>query len=293
MKHKTTLTLALLGEITTDVKEMKDRMERIDDRLSDRERREICDWIEHTNPVTIHHQACKTHEEHTCQWIRRVDQWKDWLSLERRLIWIHGIPGAGKTILASYLIEQTIRHCNDQKSDRDACLYYYCSFTHGQGEQRSEALSFMRWIVGQLCRRSSHIPLGIENLHRQNTTLSLATLREALQSLLARVNVLYIIIDAVDESNPRKDLLDLIHDLVTQPNYGNIQLLVTSRRYGDIEGVLRPLSEPTLPMSNSIVDEDIRAYVEASMRRTRHFMRWPEQFLRETIDTLAQGAQGM
>jgi hypothetical protein len=73
-----------------------------------------------------------------------------------------------------------------------------------------------------------------------------------------QLDVLYIVVDAVDESNPRDDLLDLIQKFVTLPKYKTIQLLVTSRRYNDIEEVLRPLSEPSLPMSNSIVDEDIR-----------------------------------
>jgi hypothetical protein len=144
MQHKTTLTLALLGEITGDVKEIKSTIERVHDRLTDTDRRKMCNWIEFTNPTQMHHQSCKNHKEHTCQWIQRVDQSQDWLHLQRRLIWIHGIPGAGKTVLASYLIQQTIAYCEKLQTDRVACLYYYCSFRHGQGKRQDETLPLLR-----------------------------------------------------------------------------------------------------------------------------------------------------
>lgn len=293
IQHKTTLTLALLGEVTSDVKEIKSNVERIHDHLTDTERRKMCDWIEHTNPTTIHHQSCKNHEEHTCQWIHRVEQWRDWLRLQRRLIWIHGIPGAGKTVLASYLIQKTIAYCEKQKTDRVACLYYYCSFRHGGEEQRDEAIPFLRWIVSQLCRRSDHIPYNLAPLYRHNSIPSLQALMEALKELLERLDVLYVVVDAIDESNPREELLGLIQDIVTQPTYGKIQVLVTSRRYADMEGVLRPLSEPTLPMSNSIVDADIRTYATICMKRNKHFLRWSEQLRNDILESLVQGAQGM
>jgi hypothetical protein len=293
MKHKSTLTLALLGEITTDVKKIRSKINQVHDQLDDDKRRKICDWIELTNPSTIHHRARRNHENNTCRWIHRVGQWNDWLSLQRRLIWLHGIPGAGKTVLASYLVEQTIAHCKKQNDDRIACLYYYCSFTHGQTEQRNEALPFLRWIISQICRKIDYVPSELVALHRQNNEPSFEVLKRTLRALLKHFDRLYILVDGVDESSPRDDLLELIQDLVTRPDYGKIQLLVTSRRYADIEGVLRPLAEPTLPLSNSIVDEDIRAYVKASIQRNKHFTHWPRPLLGEILESLVRGAQGM
>jgi len=293
MQHKSTLTLALLGEITSDVKQIKSTVEQVHDSLTETARRKVCDWIEHTNPTSIHQQSCKNHEEHTCQWIHRVDQWNDWLQLQRRLIWIHGIPGAGKTVFASYLVQQTIEYCENLKNDRAACLYYYCSFRHGQEERRDEALPFLRWVVSQLCRRGKFVPADLVSLHDQNSAPSFQALKKAFQQLLAHVDVLYIILDAVDESSLRDSLLELIEDIVTQPSYGKIQLLVTSRRYMDIEEVLRPLSEPTLPISNSLVDADIRTYVENIIQRNKTFAKWSAKLRSDIIESLVQGAQGM
>lgn len=293
IQHKTTLTLALLGEITNDVKEIKSTVQKIHEDLTATDRRSICDWIEHTNPTPIHHRSLKNHEEHTCQWIHRVDQWKDWLHLQRRLIWIHGIPGAGKTVLASYLIQQTIEFCERRSSDRVTCFYYYCSFLHGHEKRRDEAIPFLRWIVSQLCRHIDCVPPRLISLYYKNHTASLQELEDALQELIASFDVLYIVVDAIDESSPRDDLLRLIQDMVTQPNYAKIQFLITSRRYGDIEEVLRPLSEPTLPMSNSIVDSDIRIFVDTMIKQNKSFTTWTGKLREDVAESLAQGSQGM
>lgn len=202
-------------------------MEQVHDRFSTSDRRKICAWIEQTNPTLIHDQSCMKHEEHTCQWIHRVDQWNDWLHLQRRLVWIHGIPGAGKTVLASYLIRQAIAHCEKGSTDRVACLYYYCSFRHGQEEQRDEALPFLRRIVSQLYRRNDHIPTNLVSLYRQNIAPSLQALKVALEEFLVHFDVLYIVIDAVDESNPRDSILGLFEEFITQPKYRKVQLLAT------------------------------------------------------------------
>ncbi|KAH7379601.1 hypothetical protein BKA66DRAFT_550433 [Pyrenochaeta sp. MPI-SDFR-AT-0127] len=293
MQHKTTLTLALLGEITTDVKEIKRTITQVHDRHTAADRRKMCDWIEQINPTLIHEQSCQRHEKRTCEWVHRVDQWNDWLHRQRRLLWIHGIPGAGKTVLASYLIQQTITYCESQLSEQTACLYYYCSFRHGQEERRDESLPFLRWVVSQLCRRTDHVPPEMISLYRQNSIPSSQPLMDALSKLLAHFQVLYIVIDAVDESNPRDDLLRLIQTITSHPKYAKIQLLVTSRRYADIEEILRPLSEPTLPMSNSVVDVDIRAYIDTTIQQSKCFSKWSSELQKDIVETLAQGAQGM
>lgn len=257
------------------------------------ERQKICDWIEHTNPTTIHNQSCKHHEALTCEWIHRVDQWQDWLSRQRRTIWVHGIPGAGKTVLASYLIQQTIKHCESLQNNRIACVYYYCLFRHGQGERQDECGPFLSWIVSQLCRKANCIPQNLVNFHQQSCSPDLDALKDALVALLRGFDYVYVVLDAADESFPREDLLALVQDLATHPNLENIQLLVTSRRYADIEKILRPLSEPSLPMSNSVVDSDIRIYATAILARIDRIRNWPDDLKRDILEGLVHGAQGM
>ena len=264
------------------------RIEKSSNSFSDAEKGKACKWIEHTNPTSNHDDACKLHESDTCRWISRVEQWSQWLSRHQRMIWIHGIPGAGKTVLASYLIEHVKAHCKALQSDRSICLYYYCSYIHNQDETKP----FLRWIVSQLCRRFNYVPLSAATSYRSNQEPSLEDLEDTLKDLFSYLDVLYIIVDAVDESIPREDFLKLLQVLACDPAFTKIQLLVTSRNYADIDSVLRPLAGTTIPMSNAVVDEDIRIYVNVSLQG-HNFKRWPKDLCTEVEESLVRGAKGM
>lgn len=75
---------------------------------------------------------------------------------------------------------------------------------------------------------------------------------------------MYVLLDAVDESMPRGNLLKVVRDLSTDQRLDNIQLLVTSREYIDIETVMSSLST-SLYMSTGLVEEDVRIYVQSQL----------------------------
>ena len=238
-------------------------------------------------------------DDQTCGWILRQQEWDDWVNGAHRLIWVHGIPGAGKTILASYIIEQATSVLSNRQVT-SACLYFYCSYRHG-GDQTT---SFLRWVVSQLCRQLNRIPQEISELHQKNAELTVAQLTNALATLLGEIGLVYIIIDAIDECNTMSDIqavdapgmrvefLQLLHTLLTLLEYAKIKIIATSRNYVDIEEVLRPLSAP-VSMSNPLVDEDIRTYVNTQLQTNNRFRRWPLPLLREIKDALVEGAKGM
>src|SRR5437016_2855733 len=82
-------------------------------RLAEAERREVYKWLEAIDPSSLHHRACDQYEAGTGDWVLRSDDWKAWISGQKRGLWVHGIPGAGKTVLASHLIETVKAHCKD------------------------------------------------------------------------------------------------------------------------------------------------------------------------------------
>ncbi|ENH64983.1 hypothetical protein FOC1_g10000519 [Fusarium oxysporum f. sp. cubense race 1] len=60
----------------------------------------------------------------------------NWLALSVRCLWVHGIPGSGKTILTSWLIETVKDQCKKVSTVNAPCTsaYYYCYFSHHQDE---------------------------------------------------------------------------------------------------------------------------------------------------------------
>lgn len=220
----------------------------------------------------------------------RIPQWPLWIEGKHRCLWIHGIPGAGKSILASYLAEVIEKRCT---SSSNGCLklghaYYYCYFGHNQ----DESSHFLRWVIGQLCRQSTKVPEELQNIYKSGKTPTLSSLLSVLHHTMEGFERVYLILDAVDESVPRTDLLRVIRDLSTDARFSALGLLVTSRQYIDIEQVLESCSIP-ITMCNPFVEEDIGTLVNSTVQSDARYQRWPEDLRHELQDTIPRKAKGM
>ncbi|KAF5671064.1 heterokaryon incompatibility protein het-E-1 [Fusarium denticulatum] len=249
------------------------------------ETREIIRWLERTNPSSLHNIAFNKHEPLTTAWVTNSSQWKDWVSLESetRLMWIYGLPGAGKTVLASYVIEELEKLC--EPANGSFCSYYYCHYSHNQ----DETVPFLSWIIGQVCRQISWIPPELKRLHDRGCEPTSADLEQTLAIILQKLESLYIVIDAVDESTPREELLSLIETMTVDERFEKIRILATSRQYFDIEQSLGEISE-SISMSNAMVDADIRRFVHARLRSSHRLKRWHDRFdeIEEILAAMAQ-----
>ena len=130
-------------------------------------------------------------------------------------------------------------------------------------------------------------------MFKHGGTPNLVDLMDALDIMLsASFDTVYIVVDAIDESMPRDDLLKVLRDLATDARFEKIQLLTTSREYLDIERVMEEVSRG-VSMHNSLVDEDIRIYVQSQLQTLPNFKRWPPNLLTEAEQALMLKAKGM
>lgn len=113
---------------------------------------------------------------------------------------------------------------------------------------------------------------------------------DSLAELLENMEIVYLVVDAVDESCPRDELLLLLEALMTDPRFGKIRLLATSRRHHDIESSLTRLSSP-ISMLNEEIDKDIRIFVTAQL--DRKFTGWRAAHKSNILDVLVNKAKGM
>lgn len=234
----------------------------------------------------IHSAARRLQDPNTCRWVLELPSWRKWLAGKERCLWICGIPGSGKTVLTSFLIEQALEHCERKASHK--YIYYYCSYRHNQ----DETLPFLKWIISQLCRITQFVPANIRKMYQEAIEPHESHLKVALMALLDKLKVLYIFLDAVDESNPREELLHFLSSLLSDPEFNKIHFVVSSREYIDIADILEPLSSP-ISMRNSKVDDDIRTYADSILAGKRRFARWPAQLRMEVREALVKGAKSM
>jgi hypothetical protein len=240
------------------------------------------------DPSELHNRALERYDDHTRKWLTRSSDYTEWIGGSKRFVWLHGIPGNGKTILASFIIKEAKRFCQASSSTGAACVYYYFWFKR----EIDEAPQFLRWIINQLCRQSKHIPDKVRELYDDGGTPTTADLIIALAEALEGFHCVYLVIDALDESSNRSNLLNVLLKIHNDNRFKKLKILATSRKELNIEEALKTVST-SISLQNHWVDKDIRIYIQNHLRGDHKLSRWPQDILSEIEAALVKGAQGM
>ena len=157
----------------------------------------------------------------------------------QKVIWCPGIPGAGKTFLASIVIEK-LRELN--RGRNVAIFMLYCSYNDLE-TQSVQAL--IASLIKQDVQGRSVIDGKLGDLHEthyeKGTRPTLDELKDVLGNAISHYEKTFIVLDAVDEmldEKCRSDLVDCLRGLDQKPN-----LLVTSRPIPAIKQMFNPLSD--------------------------------------------------
>ena len=194
----------------------------------------------------------------------------------------------GKTVLASFIFEDVKTFCKDSALEGTGWAYYYCYFGHKQ----EETPHLLRWVINQLCRQINAIPDEVRQLFLTGGSSKTHQLTVALGAVLRNYHCVYLVIDALDESLERDRILNLLIDILDDHSFKKLQVLATSRKELDIERALLNISVD-ISLSNPYVDEDIRVYIQNTLRDNHKFSRWPEELRGEIEMALVKGAKGM
>lgn len=121
-------------------------------------------------------------------------------------------------------------------------------------------------------------------------------LLNVLHKIIQEFPYCYIVLDALDESQNRNDIIDVLQDVINW-KLENLHVLVTSRRERDIESSLQLLinDQQIVCLQSSLVDEDIRTYVSQRLISDKSLQKWntnPE-IRKEIKEILIYGAHGM
>ncbi|KAK3295249.1 uncharacterized protein B0H64DRAFT_459150 [Chaetomium fimeti] len=294
--HKATLSLGLTAELSHDVKkighdvsEVKSSINTMQVRLDSHQRAEIYEWLEQVNPSKNHNNAGRAHEADTGKWLTRSAEWKAFIDLspapKAGFFWLHGIPGAGKTVMAYTMIQQVRARAKLDKAVGYA--YYYCF----HGRNKDEAVPFLTWIICQLCREKDFIPVTLNELFHDGCEPSIPDLLDCLEAVLTQFQAAYIVIDAIDESSPRKDLLSILCTLGGDPRFAKIRLAATSREYEDVERAFKSRAT-SVSMNNKGVEEDIQKFVHSALKDPQ-YDGWGRKLREKVAAMVPVRAQGM
>lgn len=101
-------------------------MNQLNQRQDDQEHRAIADWLTPIDYSTQQSDLIARRQEGTGQWLLDSNEYLGWLNQSKQTLFCPGIPGAGKTILTSIVVEQL---CTKFENDATVGIaYLYCNF---------------------------------------------------------------------------------------------------------------------------------------------------------------------
>lgn len=170
------------------------------------------------------HQISDKRQPETCNWILKDPQMRPWIEDDSGdgILWMTGIPGAGKSFLCSLLVENL-------RTQQHLCtLYYFCGHQSSSGDTCAVIL---RTLAFQLLQQNLDLASLVHQAYLQKgSNKSGPAMKKLLTQVLPTSRVVRIIIDGIDErdhATQQEILKSLIEIRKSADPY--CKLLVSSR----------------------------------------------------------------
>jgi Cdc6-like AAA superfamily ATPase len=302
---KTTFVVALSSksiadhiDLTADIKTIKEELLRrreLESRIElDEHQTKVIEYFNAASPKENHAMSLKLRHEGTGLWLLHETNFKDWLQNFDSHIWLYGIPGAGKTVLSSLLIDKVL----EARKPSEAVAYFYCDY---KDATKQDPCYILASIAAQLAVRDEKA-FGILDAGYQECFLTTKNVKnikagrlsELLEKQLRHFSLTTIVLDGLDEcGNNTATVLDHLLSLAKEFKF-SLRLAILSRDEVFIRQRLEKDNFKSICIAATSLD--IRLYaaseLEFRIRSRRLFVETPST-TEEILQKLIEKAQGM
>ncbi|KAI8665751.1 NACHT domain-containing protein [Fusarium sp. Ph1] len=249
-------------------------------------------WLYPPDPSTNANHARKLRHEGTGAWLLENPVFQEWYSGSRRYLWLYGLAGCGKTVLSATMLDHLAKG-----SDR-LILSFFFDFSDTAKQTLDGMLRSLAFQLYQGGAGSASLLNNSFQAHQDGRDQpATKALSDVLFKMLAVQKKVSIVLDALDESTTRGELLLWIKDVVSKPELRHVQLICTGRPEPEfMRGIPSLIGEDNcLALDKDSVNADIRSYVAAQLSQRRDFRDKPlsQDLLEEIRKKVGNGADGM
>jgi Cdc6-like AAA superfamily ATPase len=166
-------------------------------------------WLSRKGFSDMHRQAQDKRMPGTLKWIADAPQFRRWLDEDRQVLLYMNIPGSGKTIAVSQVVDTLLERFGTE--DKIGIAFFYPSFA-----LEVSLKQMLQSLLYQLGRRFPELPTALKKLCLRykpgESQPSLACLFEGISYISANLSKVYLVIDALDEL-PSYDRHKLLSEL--------------------------------------------------------------------------------
>ena len=276
--------------------------------LAKKERRKILAWLSSVQYREHHKTSYNAVMPGSGAWLQKKPEFVDWKSSSvSSILWIHGIPGSGKSKLMSIVI-QDILEAKVQNTSTSAFSYFYC--TRDEAEKaRANPDEIMRAILKQLSCSDASQPIHAAVLREYQkrrkdadvdgldpSNLSFHDCKNLILEISDQLPIV-VMVDALDECNPlrRHELLQALGGIVQTSN-SLVKVIISSRE--DLDISCRLVCVPNVYIISDDSRDDLDRFVEQELDKAIEEQRLlrgqvPSCLRQQIIERLRAGANGM
>ncbi|KAI9859761.1 MAG: hypothetical protein M1813_006478 [Trichoglossum hirsutum] len=249
----------------------------------------ILNWLSPLQMTQIHQAFSDRAEKGSGSWFLVTDVFRNWQDSTDKLLWCWGIPGAGKTVLTSIIVN----HLRRERAEHSKCSIGIAVIYLKYNDPEQTLDNLLGSLLRQLVQESEAIPPALLELyehHRdRNTSPSPDEISETLSSAIENFGEVFFVVDGLDECSD-----DLRWELVEQLQrfQPKLHLLITSRYLDSIDEELQGFERFEVTANRA----DIELFIDHQILKNRNLRKivGKSSSLRTDIkDAVVKTAEGM
>ncbi|KAL7795634.1 hypothetical protein V8C43DRAFT_279577 [Trichoderma afarasin] len=243
-----------LGSIQTAVGDMATRQYAQDHQA-------FLDWLTPVDYTLQQKDYFSKRQPGTGQWLLKSNVFQDWVDNSQQTLFCPGIPGAGKTILTSMVINDLFERFN--KDTTVGIAYLYCNFRrHDEQKLHDLLLSLLKQLAyGQSCLPQNAKTI-FETYNSRTQRPSLDDIKTLLKHMVDSYSRVFILIDALDECQGSDGCrANLLTDMFFLRDESKVNIFATSRLIPEIMDEF----EACKRMEIRATEDDVRTYVRGQL----------------------------
>ena len=309
-RHKQTLSLALnvdsvsgLLQALSRQKEsrrevqdinilVKDKFEAESRIAINKDRQQVLESFGKADPRKNLDTGRKLRHPGTGLWLTESFEFQEWLSTKDGTLWLYGIPGAGKTVLAASVIDEVLR----MRNSNTAVAFFFCDH---KDPTNQEAYTIMGSLAHQIAKQDEKCFEKLQKFYveknperRKDILYRPTDLTKLITGMMSNFDRTIIIVDGLDECGRNTgQVVELLASLGDDMGT-DCKKLFFSRDEVEIREQLSSFKR----MSIAARGEDLRLYVaaEIELRMRKNKLRIKDDSLKEYImEQLVERADGM
>ncbi|KAH0536560.1 hypothetical protein FGG08_006568 [Glutinoglossum americanum] len=294
---------SILKELEMPIARIGDKVLDLHDNLQKSERRDILRWLSAIPHKEHHKNISQGRLRGSGIWLLNNEEFIRWRkSSASSILWLHGIPGSGKTMLVSKVIDSFFHESSEHKGF-ELLAYFYCTRNVAEPE-RADPAEILRSILRQLSCLGSGAVRGVvvkryKEMEEDGFEPGRLTIEDTAKLIIdiAETNPVTIVIDALDECTDelRFEILEKL-DEILKLSASLVKIFVSSRDNQDISCRLKHAQNIYVQACDNTKDIErfIHFEVDQSIMKKRLLSGVVSDELKDLITkVLKDGAQGM